>query len=381
MLDGAARVDELVAAAVADGQRALGITDHGNLYGRHRLLRGLPRGRGDADPRPRGLHGGRLALRAARRAGARSTTPAATPRAAEALPPPDVARGQSNEGYRNLRELSLDGVPRGLLLQAPRRLGAARALRTRGSIATTGCLGGVVLQALLAGDYARRASWPRACRASSGARTSTSSSRTTAWPSRRAPTPSSCASPRDLGAPLLATNDLHYVHHGDAEMHDALLCVGTGSLVADPNRFRFHCDQHYLKSAAEMRHLFARRCPRRATTRSPIAERADGDHRVRQRRAARVPAARGRPRAGPHKEAASAYLRDLAYAGAAERYGDPLPASRGRAARLRARRHRRHGLLGLLPRGLGPDPPRARAAASASARAAGRRPAAASPTA
>jgi len=51
---------------------------------------------------------------------------------------------------------------------------------------------------------------------------------------------------KELRAPLVATNDLHYVHHDDAEMHDALLCIGTGSLVADPTASRFHSDQHYL---------------------------------------------------------------------------------------------------------------------------------------
>jgi DNA polymerase-3 subunit alpha len=48
----------------------------------------------------------------------------------------------------------------------------------------------------------------------------------------------------------LATNDLHYVNHDDADMHDALLCIGTGSLVSDPTRFRFQSREHYLKSAS-----------------------------------------------------------------------------------------------------------------------------------
>ncbi|GIT46830.1 MAG: hypothetical protein Ct9H300mP12_14150 [Acidimicrobiales bacterium] len=62
----------------------------------------------------------------------------------------------------------------------------------------------------------------------------------------------------DLRAPLLATNDSHYTHRDDAKAHDALLCVQTGSLMSDPDRFRFSGEEHYLKSAAEMRHLFSR---------------------------------------------------------------------------------------------------------------------------
>ncbi len=61
---------------------------------------------------------------------------------------------------------------------------------------------------------------------------------------------------RRLGAPLLATNDSHYVRRGDAVAHDALLCVQTGSKMSDPDRFRFHGDHHYLKTAYEMRALF-----------------------------------------------------------------------------------------------------------------------------
>ena len=59
-----------------------------------------------------------------------------------------------------------------------------------------------------------------------------------------------------LGAPLLATNDCHYTHQHDHIAHDALLCVQTGSLISDPNRLKFHGDQHYLKTANEMRYVF-----------------------------------------------------------------------------------------------------------------------------
>src|SRR6185369_7790883 len=62
---------------------------------------------------------------------------------------------------------------------------------------------------------------------------------------------------RKLQLPLVATNDSHYVSQHDATSHDALLCVQTGSQMSDPDRFKFHGDQHYLKPAHEMRELFA----------------------------------------------------------------------------------------------------------------------------
>ncbi len=61
---------------------------------------------------------------------------------------------------------------------------------------------------------------------------------------------------KDLSIPLVATNDLHYTHQHDAKAHEALLCVQSGSRLDDPNRFKFDGDGYYLKSAAEMRHLF-----------------------------------------------------------------------------------------------------------------------------
>jgi DNA polymerase-3 subunit alpha len=61
---------------------------------------------------------------------------------------------------------------------------------------------------------------------------------------------------KDLKLPLLATNDLHYTAKADARSHEALLCVQSGSTLADPKRFKFDNDEFYLKTPAEMRELF-----------------------------------------------------------------------------------------------------------------------------
>jgi len=61
---------------------------------------------------------------------------------------------------------------------------------------------------------------------------------------------------REMNIPLVATNDVHYIHRNDAAAHDALLCIGTGSMLDEPNRMRYATDQFYLKSAEEMRELF-----------------------------------------------------------------------------------------------------------------------------
>jgi DNA polymerase-3 subunit alpha len=61
---------------------------------------------------------------------------------------------------------------------------------------------------------------------------------------------------KELKLPLLATNDLHYTFHEDAAAHEALLCVQSGSTLADPKRFKFENDEFYLKTPAQMRELF-----------------------------------------------------------------------------------------------------------------------------
>jgi len=62
----------------------------------------------------------------------------------------------------------------------------------------------------------------------------------------------------ELGIPLVATNDCHYLRREDARAHDVLLCIQTGKTLADSQRMRFSSDEFYFKSAQEMESLFPR---------------------------------------------------------------------------------------------------------------------------
>ncbi len=66
---------------------------------------------------------------------------------------------------------------------------------------------------------------------------------------------------KKLGIPPLATNDCHYVHETDSGNHEALLCIQTGKTLSDPTRFKFDGSGYYLKSAAEMRALWDAEVP------------------------------------------------------------------------------------------------------------------------
>ncbi len=116
----------------------------------------------------------------------------------------------------------------------------------------------------------------------------------------------------------MATNDSHYTHREDHVAHDALLCVQTGSSIDDPNRFKFDSDQHYLKSAAEMRALFSHwqsACDNTLW----IAERAKVEIDFGKPQLPKFPLPEG-------FTTQTEYLRDLTLAGAHERYGAELPA-------------------------------------------------------
>ena len=60
-----------------------------------------------------------------------------------------------------------------------------------------------------------------------------------------------------IGAPLVATNDLHYTRQEDSASQEALLAINSGSTLSDPDRFKFDGDGYYVKSAAEMRRIWA----------------------------------------------------------------------------------------------------------------------------
>ena len=255
MLDGASRLDEIVEAAAKDKQPGLGITDHGNMYGvlpfyRACKAQGIKpiigteaymaydsrherpkRGRGNVDDSGGNTDEGRklyyhLTLLA-----------------------------ENNNGYKNLIQIASRAYMEGFYYK-PRIDWEVLNDHSDGIIATTGCLGGQVLQALLRGDEAEALERAGRLQEIFGKDNLFVELQDHGIPEQKQTNPALMNIAAKLGAPLLATNDCHYTHQGDHVAHDALLCVQTGSLISDPNRLKFHGDQHYLKTANEMRYVF-----------------------------------------------------------------------------------------------------------------------------
>ncbi len=120
---------------------------------------------------------------------------------------------------------------------------------------------------------------------------------------------------KELKLPLLATNDLHYTHHKDADAHAALLCVQSGSTLADPKRFKFDNSEFYVKTAAQMRELF-KKTPEACDNTLLIAERCNVTLREGENLMPRFEVPKG--------ETEDSWLRSESIRGLAEKLGDRL---------------------------------------------------------
>jgi len=118
-----------------------------------------------------------------------------------------------------------------------------------------------------------------------------------------------------IGAPVVGTNDSHYLEAGHARAHEALLCIQTGTNLHDPSRFRFSTQEFYIKSAEEMARVFAD-LPEACRNTLAVAERCNltldfGEFHL--------------PRyVVPDEHTLDSYLHELAHDGLRRRYG-PSP--------------------------------------------------------
>ena len=80
----------------------------------------------------------------------------------------------------------------------------------------------------------------------------------------------------ELGIPLVATNDVHYLRKLDAEHQAVMMCIQTGSILSDGKPIGFETDEFYYKTTAEMEKLFAF-APSALENTGKIAERCSFD--------------------------------------------------------------------------------------------------------
>ncbi|HSD01913.1 MAG TPA: DNA polymerase III subunit alpha [Gaiellales bacterium] len=305
ILDGACRIEPLVARAAELGMPAIGLTDHGSMAGAVELTR------------------------AAAKAGIRPVLGCEMYVVDDHAARPQKERrchltllAETSEGYHNLVRLVSSGYLDGYWYR-PRVDLDQLAAHSKGIIALSGCLSGRVCKSLVDGDER-------------GARTEIDRlvqifGRDNVYVElqdggieiQTAINPTLAALARDAGLPLVGTGDVHYLTAADAVPHEAMLCIQTGDTLDNPDRFKFSNHGFYLKSPEEMYALMAEPWGADMLARTvEIAERCDARLDLDTLHLPRFDVPEGRT--------APQYLRELAEAGLRERYGAETPELRDR---------------------------------------------------
>lgn len=271
MLDGAARVKPLIDAVAEQNMPAVAVTDHGNTFGAFDFWK-TANDRGvkpiigiEAYVTPGTHRSDRTRVRWGDGAGDDVSGAGAYTHM--------TLLSETTEGMHNLFRLSSLSSIEGYYFK-PRMDRELLQTYHKGLIATTGCPSGEIHTRLRLGQYNEALAAAAEFQDLFGKENYFCEIMDHGLEIERRVKTDLLAIAKDLSIPLVATNDLHYVHSADAESHSALLCVQSGSTMNDPNRFQFSGNGYYLKSAAEMRHLF-RELPEACDNTLLIAERCD----------------------------------------------------------------------------------------------------------
>ena len=306
LLDGANRIPDLLNRVQALGMDSLAITDHGNLHGAWSFY---------AEAKARKIRP-ILGFEAYLAFGSRHS---------REKPAPDVPLGSpyshlvllatNKVGYQNLIKLSSIGFLEGYY-RRPRIDKEVLEQHREGIVALAACLSGEIALYLRQGNYEgakASAAWFARTFGPNGFWLEVQNH---GLPEEQAVTEGMFRIGAELGLPIAATNDAHYLKREDAEAHDVLLAIGTGKDLDDPKRFRFFGQESYVKSEKEMRELFGNRSSDVLAETARVAELCEFDFEKRY----------FLPQFPRPAEFASDQdlLVHLARRGAIERYGDPL---------------------------------------------------------
>jgi DNA polymerase-3 subunit alpha len=302
LLDGAAQLDRLVSKAAELRFPALALTDHGNLFGAIDFYEAAQR----AGIKP--ILGCELYVAPGKRTergsqdggyeGANHLTVLAR----------DVA------GYHNLIKLVSKAYLEGYYYK-PRVDRELLAAHAEGLLVLSGCLNSEVSRLLSAGDEARARAAAGWYQEVFGRDYYFMEVQAHGLDEQAKVTRATRAIASALAAPLVGTNDSHYLEAGHARAHEALLCIQTGSTMSDPKRWRFSTEEFHVKSADEMRRVFAE-LPDAYRNTVAVAERCNLSLEFGRFHLPRY--------AVPEGHTPETYLEHLSWAGLKRRYG-PAP--------------------------------------------------------
>ena len=252
MLDGAARIEKLAEEVARSGDGAIAMTDHGNVFGAFDFYKTMknagvkpiigieayvaPESRFDKK-RVKWAEGGEDDVSAG---GAYTHM---------------TLWAENNVGLANLFRLSSLASLEGFYYK-PRMDRELLSQYSQGIIATTGCAAGEIQTRIRMGAYNEARAAAANYRDIFGADNYFVEIMDHDIEIERRVKDDLLKLAKELGLPLVATNDLHYTYSDDAKHHEALLCIQSGTTLADPKRFKFEGKEYYLKDAATMRRIF-----------------------------------------------------------------------------------------------------------------------------
>lgn len=242
LLDGAARITDVVARAKELGMDSLAITDHGVMFGVIDFYKEC------------------------KKQGIKPVIGCEVYTAARTMYDKDadkdkyqghlVLLAKTNDGYKNLIKIVSKGFTEGYYYKPRIDKDVLRA-HSEGIIALSACLAGKVQSCLLNRDYEGAKAEAQALDEIFGHGNFYLELQDQGLDEEAMINPQLVKLSKELDIPLVATNDVHYVKQEDAEAHDVLLAIQTATTIDDEKRMRFPNDQFYLKSEDEMRKIFA----------------------------------------------------------------------------------------------------------------------------
>ena len=242
LLDGAARIGDLVVRAKELGMTSLAITDHGVMFGVIDFYREC------------------------KKQGIRPVIGCEVYTAARTLFDKDAERdkrmghlvllAKNNQGYKNLMKIVSEGYRHGFYYKPRIDKNVLRQYH-EGLIALSACLAGEIPHRLLNGDYEGAKKEALEMLDIFGEGNFYLELQDQGLEEEARILPDMKRLHAETGIPFVATNDSHYVRQEDAVAQDILMCIQMGTTVDEENRMRFSNDQFYLKSEDEMRKIFA----------------------------------------------------------------------------------------------------------------------------
>ncbi|MBB6145172.1 DNA polymerase-3 subunit alpha [Silvibacterium bohemicum] len=241
LLDGACDVDKLVDRVADIGQKAVAITDHGNIYGAVHFF--------DAAKKKgiKPILGCELYI-------CKKDDHRADPQGDDYNHL--LVLAENEEGYRNLVRITSEASLHGFY-RKPRVSKKYLAEHSAGLVGFSGCLAGEVCESLMAGNYNAAKATAAQYQDIFGRGNFFLEIQDQGLELEKKIHADLFRLEKDLDIPLIATNDSHYLCEDDSHAHEVLLCVQTAGSINDPKRFKFDSDQFYVKTANEMEKLFS----------------------------------------------------------------------------------------------------------------------------